>query len=98
LATIQQEMNNMDDILEEINRNIGDADIPALEESINNLNAAVSDLIDAVEAIPDYEPATPEIDGLMSAADKAKLDLIKVLENIDLDDLKRRVTNLENQG
>lgn len=91
LATIQQEMNNVDDILEDINKAIGDADIPALEESINNLNQAVSDLIDAVDAIPDYDPATPTTDGLMSSADKTKINLIEVLDNINLDDLKQKI-------
>lgn len=91
LATIQQEMNNVDDILEEINRNIGDADIPALEESINNLNQAVSDLIDAVDSIPDYDPATESENGLMSATDKAKLNLINLQNSINLDQLKAKL-------
>ena len=91
LATIQSEMENVDNILHDINQALGDADIPALETSINNLNQAVSDLIDAVDAIPDYDVATETENGLMSASDKLKLNLINVLNNVNLDDLQAKL-------
>lgn len=91
LSAIQQEMKNVDGILDDINEAIGGADIPALETAISNLNEAVSDLTDAVDNIPDYEIATETTDGLMSADDKAKLNLITVLNSIDLDDLKEKL-------
>jgi len=91
LSTIQQELDNVDDILDQINEAIGDADIPALETAIGNLNEAVSDLTDAVDAIPDYDPATETTDGLMSADDKAKLNLITLLENINLDEVREKL-------
>lgn len=91
LGEIQREMDNVDDILDDIKQAIGDADIPALEESINNLNDAVSDLIDAVDAIPDYEPATETEDGLMSAEDKAKINLINLQNSVDLDEIKAKL-------
>lgn len=91
LATIQSEMENVDNILHDINQALGDADIPALETSINNLNQAVSDLIDAVDAIPDYDVATETENGLMSASDKLKLNLINVLNSVNLDDLQAKL-------
>ena len=91
LAAIQSEMENVDNILHDINQALGDADIPALETSINNLNQAVSDLIDAVDAIPDYDVATETENGLMSASDKLKLNLINVLNSVNLDDLQAKL-------
>lgn len=91
LATIQTELKNVDNVLQDLNDAIGNADIPALEDAIGNLNQAVSDLIDAVDAIPVYDPATESVDGLMSAADKIKVNLIDVISNIDLDALKDKL-------
>ena len=41
--------------------------------------------------MPIYDLATPTTDGLMSASDKSKLDLIQVLNSIDLDALKQKL-------
>src|SRR5690625_1778536 len=95
LTMIQQEIENVDDVIKELNDALVDADIPALEDSIGNLNEAVSDLIDAVDSIPDYDPATETADGLMSAADKSKLNLITVLESINLDNVREKLNLLE---
>lgn len=87
IATIQTELNNVDDALEDLNNALTDADIPALEDAIGNLNQAVSDLMDAIDNIPDYNPATQTKNGLMSALDKVKLDGLKSYELVtDLDD------------
>ncbi len=91
LASIQTELKNVDNIIEDLNNAIGDADIPALEDAISNLNQAVSNLTDAVNAIPDYDVATPVSDGLMSALDKSKLDLIQLVNSINLDVLQTKL-------
>ncbi|WP_234402332.1 phage tail spike protein, partial [Oceanobacillus damuensis] len=80
LASIQSELDNVDQSVTDINQALADADLPALEEAIENLNLAVNDLTDAVDAIPDYQPATQTEDGLMSAADKTKLDELEKYE------------------
>ncbi|WP_238343636.1 phage tail spike protein [Gracilibacillus saliphilus] len=74
LASINEEYNNLSESLQQLNQAFEDADTDAMQDAINNLNQAVDDLSDAVNAIPDYEPATQTEDGLMSAADKTKLD------------------------
>src|SRR5699024_8055326 len=91
LASIRQELNNVDDIIKQINDAIGDADIPALETAIGNLNTAVSNLTDAVDAIPEYENATTTTDGLMSKEDKTKLNRIIVSSSTNLDNLRNKL-------
>lgn len=53
------------------------SEIPQLEQAITNLNDALDSLIDAVDEIPIYSLATPTEDGLMSSADKQKLDTLE---------------------
>lgn len=110
IANIRQEIKTIDTTLDDLNEALGDADVPAIEDAIDNLNQAVSNLTDAIDGIPIYEPATETTDGLMSASDKiklnqidleeiddmqAKLELITVTKNIDLDNLLERVEVIE---
>src|SRR5690625_4748345 len=97
IVAIRQELQNVDSVLEDLNNAIGDADIPALEDAIDNLNQAVSNLADAVDNIPDYDVATETTDGLMSANDKRKLNRITINQAINLDNLLQRVIDLENE-
>lgn len=92
IAFIRDEVNTLDGTLKDLNEAIGDADIPALEDAVENLNDAVENLTDAVGSIPDYELATTDQHGLMSKEDKYKLDLIQVLSNVNLDELKNKLS------
>lgn len=91
IASINQELKEVDTAINDLNDAFNEADIPALETAISNLNQAVSDLIDAVDNIPDYEVATPTTDGLMSASDKVKLDRITVTVATNLDALRQKL-------
>lgn len=91
-------LNEIKGELEDVNISIGDleqaladADIEAIEGAISDLNDAIDNLSDAIDQIPDYDKATSSTDGLMPKEDKAKLDLISVLNSIDLDDLKSKL-------
>ena len=91
MASIQSELNNVNNAVQQVNIELEEADIPALSEAVSNLNSAVDDLTDAVNAIPDYDVATETENGLMSFEDKAKLNLIQVLNAVDLDALKQKL-------
>lgn len=91
IGALRQELGLVDDAVKDAQQAIEDMDIEALNQAVLALEQAIQNLQEAIEAIPSYEPATPEKDGLMSASDKAKLDLIQVLESIDLDALKEKL-------
>lgn len=91
IGSLRNELKTVDDAVKDVKQAIEDMDIEALNQAVLALEQAIQNLQEAIEAIPSYEPATPEKDGLMSASDKAKLDLIQVLESIDLDALKEKL-------
>src|SRR5690606_8740624 len=91
IGALRQELGFVDASVKDVQQAIEDMDIEALNQAVSALEQAIQNLQEAIEAIPSYEPATPEKDGLMSASDKAKLDLIQVLESIDLDALKEKL-------
>lgn len=85
LSTIQEDLLNVDlENLPEELQTIGQQ-IQALQTTLDNLD------------IPEYDVVTPYEDGLMSASDKAKLDLIHVTSIIDLDDILQRLETLEEE-
>lgn len=90
INTLKTELTQIDSSVEDIQQAIEDNDLPALEDAIDNLNQAVDNLIVAVDDIPIYELATPTTDGLMSADDKSKSDLVTLTNSIDLDTLKTK--------
>src|SRR5699024_9751109 len=85
LQTIQEDLLNID--LENLPQELQiiSEQIQALQTTLDNLD------------IPEYGVATPNEDGLMSAPDKAKLDLIHVTSIIDLDDILQRLETLEEE-
>lgn len=91
IGSLQDELTAVDDAVQSIEDALAEADLPALEQAIQDLQDAIDALNDAIDNIPIYEPATPTQDGLMSASDKAKLDRITILNNIDLDALKSKL-------
>lgn len=103
IHSLRTELPAVDEKVENVSRAIDEMDFDALNQAVNDLNTAIENLRRAIDEIPLYDPATPEKDGLMSKEDKAKLDLITVTQNINLDqllleitDLKARVEELEN--
>src|SRR5699024_40181 len=83
LQTIQEDLLNVD--LENLPQELQtiSGQIQALQTTLDNLE------------IPEYELATTYSDGLMSAQDKAKLDLIHTTTVVDLDDVLVRLEALE---
>lgn len=77
ISALKTELKTVDDAVQQVKFELEDGDLPALEDAIYNLNTAVDNLIDAIDEIPVYNPATQTEDGLMSAADKTKLDGLK---------------------
>lgn len=91
ISTLKTELTAADDAVVSIESALSEADLPALEQAVLDLNEAIDNLNQAIDNVPVYDPATPIADGLMSAVDKSKLDLITVLNGIDLDALKAKL-------
>lgn len=78
IQSLQTELSQTASDLQTQVTNIDTSEIPELEQAISNLNDAIDDLLDAVDEIPVYELATQTESGLMSAADKLKLDQLEL--------------------
>ena len=91
IGQLLNEINNVNSEVNNVKQIIDSSDLEELPEAINSLEQAIMDLNDALDGIPIYDVATPTQDGLMAAADKAKLDLIQVINSIDLDSLKAKL-------
>jgi len=94
INNLKAELNTVNSAVENIERTLEENDIPALQQAVDDLETAIQNLQTAIEQIPDYGLATPASNGLMSAADKAKLDRITVNNPINLDDLRSLVDDL----
>lgn len=91
IATIKNEMSSVEISLDDLQRAIENADLEELPDAISALEQAINNLGDALDGIPIYDIATPTTDGLKSATDKAKSDLINVTQAINLDFLKQKL-------
>src|SRR5699024_6628775 len=91
IVQVQEEINIVNESLEELVAAFNEADVPEIEDAIEDLNGAVENLTDAIDNIPDYDNATEIEAGLMSKEDKTKLNLIEVLNNINLDAIKNKL-------
>lgn len=83
--------------LQVVQQTLGNIDADNLPESLAEINRqieAVSRVIENLD-IPEYEVATPMNDGLMSGADKEKLNLIHTTKIVDLDEVLARLEVLE---
>lgn len=94
---IRNEVKNVETNLKNVQQVIEKVDLEELPNALDALVQAIKDLNEAIDAIPIYDKATPQSDGLMSKEDKAKLDLITLTQNIDLDDVLQRLQALENE-
>ncbi|MEK4650849.1 phage tail spike protein [Niallia sp. FSL W8-0954] len=97
LSLTKEELNSTKEMLQQTQErlesyeNITDEDITSINRSVSDLLDAINDIEQAIADIPQYQLATSTTDGLMSASDKSKLDLIKLLNSIDLDVLKDKL-------
>lgn len=80
IASIRNEVVNIEDSLGNLQQAIIDADLEELPGAINALEQAVNNLNDALDGIPIYDVATHTSDGLMASVDKIKLDSLQVYE------------------
>lgn len=94
---IRNGVKNIETNLKNVQQVIEEVDLEELPNALDALVQAIQDLNDAIDAIPIYDKATPTQDGLMSKEDKAKLDLITLTQNIDLDDVLQRLQAIENE-
>ncbi|WP_277680234.1 phage tail spike protein [Gracilibacillus dipsosauri] len=74
------EISNVNTEITNVQNLINNVDLENLPDAIQSLEDAISNLNDALDGIPIYDVATPTQDGLMAAADKAKLDALKVYQ------------------
>lgn len=91
IGTLKTELNEVNSAVITVQQALEDGDIDALNVALEALETAVQNLQTAIENMPIYDLATPLNDGLLSANDKTKLDLITVLNSIDLDVLKQKL-------
>lgn len=91
IGQLLNEINNVNNEVNNVKQIIDSADLEGLPEAINALEQAIQDLNAALDGIPIYDLATPTQDGLMAALDKAKLDLITITQAINLDNLKTKL-------
>ncbi|WP_346208400.1 phage tail spike protein [Caldifermentibacillus hisashii] len=94
IAVLKTELTAVDNAVKEVQQTIAENDIPALEQAVADLQAAIQNLNNAIGQIPTYGLATPTKDGLMPKSDKAKLNLITATKSVNLDTLKTKLDDL----
>src|SRR5690625_5454312 len=78
IANIKNEMVNVETNLDDLQQAIENADLEDLPDAISALEQAINNLNDALDGIPIYGPATTTEDGLMTSADKIKIEELEV--------------------
>lgn len=94
IAALKTELTAVDNAVKEVQQTIAENDIPALEQAVADLQTAIANLQTVINNLPTYELATTSKDGLMSKADKAKLNMITVTKSVNLDTLKTKLDDL----
>lgn len=96
-ARLTQQLQQANSDLETIQQNLLNVDLDNLPEELQGISGQIETLQRTINEldIPEYGLVTNVEAGLMSPSDKRKLDLIKATTLVDLDDLVRRVTELE---
>ncbi|ALV21067.1 phage tail spike protein [Carnobacterium antarcticum] len=77
IGNLKTQIANVGEIVDVINLEIGEADIPGLKQAVNNLNDVVDALNDSIGSIPVYDVATVYKDGLMSSQNVIKLNSLQ---------------------
>src|SRR5690625_4270324 len=80
IATIKNEVSNVETNLGDLQQAIENADLEDLPDAISALEQAINNLNDALDGIPIYGPVTPTKDGIMKSSDKIKLDDLEVYQ------------------
>lgn len=91
ISTLKTEIIAVNDAVSDINQAITESDLPGLEQAVTSLEEAINDLNTSIGNIPIYDVATPTSNGLMPSLDKAKLNRISILNNIDLDEVNAKL-------
>jgi len=94
IAALKTELTAVNEEVQEVQQTLTENDIPALEQAVADLQTAIANLQTAINNLPTYELATTSKDGLMSKADKAKLNMITVTKSVNLDTLKTKLDDL----
>lgn len=94
IAVLKTELTAVNEEVQEVQQTIAENDIPALEQAVADLQTAIANLQTAINNLPTYELATTSKDGLMSKADKAKLNMITVTKSVNLDTLNTKLDDL----
>ncbi|MEC6747328.1 phage tail spike protein [Marinilactibacillus sp. XAAS-LB27] len=88
IVTLNHQVRQVNEVVDTIVVQFGNADIPGLSQSITNLNQVVDQLNIAIAAIPTYDLATEERDGMIRHLDKIKLNKLTIDQPIDIDQFK----------
>lgn len=78
IATIRNEVVNVETNLGDLQQVIANADLEDLPEAVGGLEQAINDLNSALDGIPIYDVVSYTQDGLMTSADKIKLDALEI--------------------
>ncbi|MCM2675569.1 phage tail spike protein [Alkalicoccobacillus plakortidis] len=80
IGILRSEVDGVNETVSIIKITLEDNDLPGLDQAVKDLNAALDELNESLGDLPDYQPATSTNTGLMTAADKQKLDGLKNYE------------------
>lgn len=95
IGGMKSQIDKVNDAVNNIEWTLKDSDLEALNKAVKQLQATIQELNDAIGDMPIYQPATETVDGLFSAPDKKKFNLITVSHPVDLDGLFAKVEALE---
>lgn len=95
ISSLDTQVNNVNEVVDTINIQIGEADIPGLKTSIVDLNTATTSLKKTVDNINIPGPVTKTTDGLMVSTDKVKLDGLQSYE--EATELKSGLLSIEDK-
>ncbi|WP_144528732.1 phage tail protein [Peribacillus simplex] len=95
IGGIISQIDKVNDAVNNIEWTLEDSDLDALNQAVKQLQSTIQELNDAIGDMPIYQPATETVDGLFSAPDKKKFNLITVSHPVDLDGLVAKVEALE---
>lgn len=92
---MKSQIEKVNNVVNTIELTLKGSDLDALNQAVKQLQAAIQELDESIGDMPIYQPATETVDGLFSALDKKKHNLITVRNPVDLDVLVAKVKALE---
>lgn len=97
IGTLRSELQEVNTAVATVWEALSEADLPALEQAITDLNTAIENLQTVIDSLPTYDLATPTSPGLMSAEDKSKIDRITAINAVDLDAVQANLAAMSNE-